>query len=84
MLSKNVVEHLLSQKMIKPLISRNELIQNVEQALIEEGSIEDRLTAEVREIMKGYSEQIEKGEADYNRLFQMIKQKLAKERGIIL
>lgn len=84
MLAKNVVNHLLSQKMIKPLIPKEKLISNIEQELNDEGSVEDRLNAEVREIMKAYSEQIDKGEADYNRLFQMVKQKLAKERGIIL
>lgn len=84
MLAKNVVNHLLTQKMIKPLIPKEKLISNIEQELNAEGSAEDRLNEEVREIMKNYSEQIDKGEADYNRLFQMIKQKLAKERGIIL
>jgi hypothetical protein len=84
MLAKNVVNHLLSKKMIKPLIPNEKLISNIEQELNEEGSVEDRLNVEVREIMKNYSEQIDKGEADYNRLFQMVKQKLAKERGIIL
>jgi hypothetical protein len=84
MLAKNVVNHLLSQKMIKPLIPKEKLISNIEQELNEEGSVEDHLNTEVREIMKNYSEQIDKGEADYNRLFQMVKQKLAKERGIIL
>ena len=84
MLAKNVVNHLLSQKMIKPLIPKEKLISNIEQELNAEGSAEERLNEEVREIMKNYSEQIDKGEADYNRLFQMVKQKLAKERGIIL
>ena len=84
MLAKKVVNHLLSKKMIKPLIPNEKLISNIEQELNEEGSVEDRLNVEVREIMKNYSEQIDKGEADYNRLFQMVKQKLAKERGIIL
>lgn len=84
MLAKNVVEHLLDQKMIKPLISKESLVSRIEEALNEEGLVEDKLNSEVREIMKNYSDQIDKGEADYNRLFQMVKQKLAKERGIIL
>lgn len=84
MLAKNMVDHLLNQKAIKPLIPREKLVSNIEQSLIEDGMIEDRLNSEVRELMKNYSDQIDKGEADYNRLFQMVKQKLAKERGIIL
>ena len=84
LLAKNIVDRLLSQKFVQPLIPREKLIANIEQALNEDSSVEDRLNAEVREIMKSYSEQIDKGAADYNRLFQMVKQKLANERGIIL
>jgi hypothetical protein len=83
-LARNIVERLLSGKMISPLLPKEKLVSNIEEALNQDGMIEDKLNAEVREIMKNYSDQIEKGEADYNRLFQMIKQKLAKERGIEL
>jgi hypothetical protein len=84
MLAKNVIEHLLDQKMIAPLIPKATLVSKIEEALNDEGLTEDKLNNEVREMMKNYADQIDKGEADYNRLFQMVKQKLAKERGIIL
>ena len=46
--------------------------------------IEDRLNDEVRELLKAYESQIERGQVDYQKMFQMIKRKLAKEREIIL
>jgi hypothetical protein len=84
LLSKNIVQHLTNQKMIKPLIDKEKLTSLIENIFTEDLMAEEALNQEIREIMKNYSDQIDKGEADYNRLFQMVKQKLAKERGIIL
>ncbi|MBI1821512.1 MAG: DUF507 family protein [Nitrospirae bacterium] len=84
MMAKNMVEHLLHQKMIKPLVEKEKLIALIENTITGDFMVEEQLNQEVRELMKNYSEQIEKGEVDYNRLFQMIKQKLAKERGLVL
>jgi uncharacterized protein len=47
-------------------------------------SIEDRLNAEVRQLLKAYEQDIERGHVDFQRMFTMVKGKLAKERGIIL
>ena len=40
--------------------------------------------AEVRQMLKAYDKQIEQGQVDYQKMFQMVKQKLVRERGIIL
>jgi hypothetical protein len=47
-------------------------------------SVEDRLNAEVRQLLKAYEQQIDQGQVDYQKMFQMVKQKLVRERGIIL
>jgi hypothetical protein len=59
-------------------------VGKVEQVIINEIRIEDRLNEEVRELLKGYEGQIKSGAVDYQRMFQMVKNKLAKERGVIL
>jgi len=46
--------------------------------------VEDRLNAEVRRMMQPYERDIEQGKVDYQKMFTMIKQKLVRERGIIL
>ncbi|MBI3605370.1 MAG: DUF507 family protein [Nitrospirae bacterium] len=84
LLSKNIVSHLTNQKMIKPLIEKEKLISLIENIFTEDLMAEEALNQEIREIMKAYAGQIDKGEIDYNRMFQMIKQKLAKERNLIL
>lgn len=52
--------------------------------MTEELMVEDRLNAEVRRMMQPYERQIEQGQVDYQKMFTMIKQKLVRERGIIL
>lgn len=60
------------------------LVQALEQAISDELAVEDRLNAEVRELMKGYQAEIERGGVDYQKMFTMIKNKLVRERGLIL
>ena len=63
---------------------RKVLVDSLEHAVAEELSVEDRLNAEVRQLLKTYERQIESGQVDYQKMFTMIKQKLVRERGIIL
>lgn len=60
------------------------LVEALDQAVTAELSIEDRLNSEVRQLLKAYEHQIETGQVDYQKMFTMIKQKLVRERGIIL
>jgi hypothetical protein len=59
-------------------------VQLLDQAMTEELSVEDRLNAEVRQLMKAYEMEIERGQVDYHKMFTMIKNKLVRDRGIIL
>jgi hypothetical protein len=63
---------------------RKGLIEVLDQAITYELSAEDRLNAEVRQLLKAYDHQISQGQVDYQKMFQMVKQKLVRERGIIL
>jgi len=60
------------------------LVETLDQAVTDELSIEDRLNGEVRQLLKAYEREIESGQVDYQKMFTMIKQKLVRERGIIL
>jgi hypothetical protein len=46
--------------------------------------VEDRINDEVRQILKKFEPEIEKGRLDYRKLFDMTKQKIVKERNVIL
>ena len=83
-LAREIIEELLRREQIDLKISGEQAVALIEEALLEELMVEDRLNAEVREILKQYDSEIEKGRLDYRRLFEMTKHKLIKERNIIL
>lgn len=66
------------------MASRQALVEVLDRAITEELSVEDRLNAEIRQLMKTYEAEIERGQVDYQKMFTMIKKKLVAERGIIL
>ena len=64
--------------------TKQALIDALEAGITDELSVEDRLNAEVRTLMKQYDAEIERGGVDYQKMFTMIKTKLVRERGLIL
>jgi hypothetical protein len=83
-LAKEVMEDLLKNEAIELHASKEQVTQAIEELILEELMVEDRLNDEVRELLKQYDSEIEKGRLDYRRLFDMTKQKLVRERNIIL
>jgi hypothetical protein len=91
-LSKERVKHmaetlavrLVQEGHVALLGQHKSLVEALDHVVTEELSIEDRLNAEVRQLLKTYARQIESGQVDYQKMFTMIKQKLVRERGIIL
>ncbi len=63
---------------------RKAFVAQMDHAITEELSVEDHLNAEVRQMLKAYEQDIERGQVDFQRMFTMVKSKLARERGIIL
>jgi hypothetical protein len=59
-------------------------VDALDAGITDELSVEDRLNAEVRTLMKQYDAEIERGGVDYQKMFTMIKTKLVRERGLIL
>jgi hypothetical protein len=84
LLAKGIIESLEKKKFIELQKPEEEAIQHTAQIILEELSVEDRLNGEVRELLKKYDSEIEKGRLDYRRLFDLTKQKLVKERNIVL
>ena len=83
-LAKKIVDSLIAKELIKPEIPIGKLISETEELLLDELSIEDRLNEEVRGLLKSYATEIEHGRMDYRKLFELTKQKLVKERNLIL
>ncbi len=82
--SKTLLERLLGQGLIGVQVPKEGVVRSIEHLITEDLMVEDRLHQEVREILKAYEAEIEKGDVDYRKVFLMIKNKLVKERGLVL
>ncbi len=83
-LSEEVVAEVTARRLARLSISDEEAAGLVERAVTEDLMVEDRLNNEVEEILKGYQREIEQGKVDYKTMFDMVKKRLARERGLVL
>lgn len=83
-ISGKVINSLIGKGFIEPKIPLDQLRETLEEIIIDELMVEDRLNEEVREILKQHERDIEGKRLDYKRLFDMTKQKLVRERNLIL
>ena len=83
-LAKRIAENLVKKDLVESAVPMETLISETERLLLEELTVEDRVNEEVRQILKKFEPEIEKGRLDYRKLFDMTKQKIVKERNIIL
>ena len=83
----------LSEVLAKLLADKDLLIENVKMEDVRSDiyniiygdmQMEDRLNEEVKDIMERYNADLKSGKLDYNKLFNMIKQQLIKERKLII
>jgi hypothetical protein len=83
-LSKKIIESLLEKKMLEVKANKEKMAGTVNQVITDDLMVEDKLNEEVRELLSHHIDEVYKGNVDYSRMFNMIKTKLAKERGLIL
>ncbi len=83
-LANEMIKGLYKKKFIALKVSKEEAIKVTDELILDELMVEDRLNKEVREILRKYDMEIEKGRLDYHKLFELTKHKIVKERNIIL
>ncbi len=83
-IATTVASRLQDQGLLEVTGSEETLIQALDKAIRDELSVEDRLNVEVRNLLQQYEAEFEKGRADYQKMFTMVKGKLVKERGLVL
>ena len=79
-----VVSGLLEKSLVAPRGKRAELEQAVRNAIVEDLAAEDALDQEVERLLAPHASKLDEEGGDYRRMFNMLKQKLARERGIVL
>ena len=84
---------LLSKKIVNSLIDKDliiweetpEKLQGVVNGIITEDlMVEDLLNEEVKTLLESKTDEYERDMMDYGRVFQMVKSKLVRERGLLL
>ena len=81
-ISESLATKLQQEGQVAMVGDRKAFVAQIDHAILEELSVEDRLNAEVRKMLTVYEQDIERGHVDYQRM--LVKNKLARERGIIL
>lgn len=83
-LANEITRVLCEKKLIGLKNSQDDVIKLTNKLIFDELIVEEQLNREVREFLKKYDLEIEKGRLDYRRLFELTKQKFVKEKNIIL
>jgi uncharacterized protein len=83
-LAQAIARDLTEQVFVEMLEGRDNLEELIRTVITQELQVEDRLNDEVKELLRAFSSEFSKGEADYHKMFSMVKRKLAQDRGLIL
>ncbi|MCX8026714.1 MAG: DUF507 family protein [Thermodesulfovibrionales bacterium] len=83
-ISKKIIHNIERKNLASLNVPKQQAIEETERILFDELSVEDRLNEEVRELLKKFESEIERNRLDYRKLFEMTKNKLVKERNLVL
>ena len=84
LVARHVVAHLVKGEFLQLDATEAELQERVKAAIVEDLVIEDNLNREVEDILKSHAKDLQGGSIDYRKAFSMIKNRLAKDRNLIL
>ena len=84
LIAKKIMDDLLAKEIIVSRAPVEELVAEAEKLIMEELMVEDRVNDEVREILKKFTGEIEKGRLDYRKVFELTKKKIIEERGLVI
>ena len=83
-ISKRIVRSLIEKDMIIWEETPDKLESIIVAIVTEDLMVEDLLNEEVKTLLESKTEEYERSMMDYGRVFQMVKSKLVRERGLIL
>jgi hypothetical protein len=83
LLSTKIVEELKKQEMIE-VPEGLDLAELLFQVMDEEMTLEDKINDEVRVLLNQYQDQMRQSGASYQEMFKLIKNKLVRERKLVL
>ena len=79
-----ILKGLKDKKLATFKISEEKVLNRILEIITKDLRVETDLEDEVRRLMEQYKAQIEAGHVDYQKMFQMIKKQLIKERNLVV
>jgi hypothetical protein len=83
LLSNKVVEELVKHEMIE-IPANHDVAAQLFEVMDAEVNLEDRLNEEVRTMLNQYANQMRQSGASYQEMFKLVKNKLVRERKLVL
>jgi len=83
-LSRQIVAGLEEKELIDTGDESENIAESVSGIIVNDLQVEDELNDEVKVILEKMGDEIDSANINYRKMFQMVKQKLARERGLIL
>jgi len=83
-ITASVLKGLKEKGLIILKADEERVLERMRQAVVDDMRAEDALDREVEGILNSHMNEMDTGGVDYRKMFRMLKNKLAKERGIIL
>lgn len=91
-LSKDLIQHiataisanLVSKGLAKYDVPRDAVTTKITEIITANMLEEDRLNKDVEKLLSAHEAEIARGQMDYRKVFELTKQKLAKDRGMVL
>lgn len=83
-ISDLILKGLKEKDLIVFKTAEDKVLARIKDAILADLHAEESLDREVEELLKTHSGEISSGQVDYRKMFNMIKGKLARERGIVL
>ena len=83
-LASQIVDTLADREDVRLQAGDAKLLNGVAAIMADELQVEERIDAEVREILEQYRNDIAAGRLDYNELFRRVKSRLVQERRAVL
>jgi len=91
-LSKELIQHIAaavsanleSKGLVEYDVPRDAVTAKIAEVITANMLDEDKLNKDVEKLLSAHEAEIAKGQMDYRKVFDLTKQKLAKDRGIVL
>lgn len=83
-IAESIANNLNSKGLARLAVPRHVLAERIGEIITRDMQAEDQLNRDVEKVLASYESEISKGQMDYRKVFELTKQKLAKDRKMVL